>query len=317
MGSARSRFNIFLIIFLTLFIFASCEKRDTKTQGQAKKLTIVTSLFPIYDFTREIARDKVNINLLLPPGVEPHSFDPRPTDIAALHNADIFIYTNIYMEPWIDDILKGIGNQNLLIIDSSKGIKFLKEKNNHAHDKKHKHSSLDPHIWLDFTNAMVMVDNILEGLIKKDSHNADFYKNNVAQYKTRLVQLDEKFKKSLISCKKNIFVSGGHLSFSYLAEKYNIRYISVYESLSPDAEPTPKQLSKIIGIMKQNDLRHIFYEELITPRIAETIARETGGSLLMLHAAHNISRNEFISGETFISLMEKNLENLRTALQCQ
>ncbi len=309
--------SFFLIISLILFIIVSCEKKDSTTTTQAKKITIITSLFPIYDFTREITKDKANIALLMPPGTEPHGFDPRPSDIAALHNADIFIYTNVHMEPWVGDILKSIRNEKLLIIDSSKGVKFLSEKGNHVHDKKHKHGAFDPHIWLDFSNAMLMIDNILEGLIEKDAPNADFYKKNAEQYKARLAALDEKFQKTLTSCKKNIFVSGGHLSFSYLAKRYNLVYFSVYESLSPDAEPTPKQLAKIIRIMQQNDLKYIFYEELIKPRIAETISKETGSNILMLHASHNISRDEFASGASFISLMEKNLENLRIALQCQ
>lgn len=317
MALIRSNFKIYLIIFLIFFIFVSCEKRDTKTQGQTKKISIVTSLFPLYDFAREIAKDRANIIMLLPPGMEPHSFDPRPSDIAALHNADVFVYTNIYMEPWVEDILKGISNQNLLNIDSSTGINFLKEQDHRSHDTKHKHGSLDPHIWLDFSNARIMIDNISEGLIKKDPNNADFYRNNAEQYKTRLAALDDKFKKSLTFCKKDIFISGGHLSFAYLAKRYNLRYISAYDSLSPEAEPKPKSLARIIATIKQHGLRHIFYEELITPRIAETISKETDVSLLMLHAAHNISKNEFTSGATFTSLMEKNLQNLMVALQCQ
>ncbi len=317
MATTRPRFNIYIIIFLIFFIFTSCEKRDAKTQERTKKISIVTSLFPLYDFAREIAKDRANIIMLLPPGMETHSFDPRPSDISALHNADVFIYTNIYMEPWVENILKGISNQNLLIIDSSIGVNFLKAEDHHAHKKKHKHGLLDPHIWLDFSNARIMIDNISEGLIKKDPNNADFYRNNAERYKTRLVEIDDKFKKSLTNCKKDIFISGGHLSFAYLAKRYNLRYISAYDSLSPETEPKPKSLTKIIATIKQQELGHIFYEELITPRIAETISKETGVSLLMLNAAHNISKDEFASGATFTSLMEKNLQNLMVALQCQ
>lgn len=311
------KLHIFLIVFLVLFVLVSCEKKDIKSHGQTKKITIITTLFPVYDFTREVVKDKANLTMLLQPGIEPHSFNPRPSDIAELHKADIFIYTNIYMEPWVNDILKGISNPNLIVVDSSKGVNFLKESGSHSHDKDHKHNSLDPHIWLDFSNAIIMVDNILDALVRKDPDNAHFYRSNAEQYKSRLVQLDQKFKESLSQCKKNIFISGGHLSFSYFAKRYNLRYLSAYESLSPDAEPTPKQLKRIITIMKQHGLNYIFYEELITPRIAEAISKETGAKLLMLHSAHNISKNEFALGETFLSIMEKNLLNLKEALQCQ
>ncbi len=311
-----ARINIFVLMLLLLLGITACEKKDVKERGEAKKLTIVTSLFPVYDFAREIAKDKAAITMLLPPGIEPHSFDPKPADIVTLNKADIFIYTNKYMEPWTDDILRGVSNQDLITIDSSKGIKLTTGSDGHTHDKKHKHGKYDPHIWLDFSNALIMIDNILDGMIKKDPQNADFYQNNAVNYKKRISELDEKFKKSLAACEKKIFVSGGHFSFDYLARRYGLRYISAFESFSPDAEPSPAQLAKIIRIIKQHGLRHIFYEELITPRIAKTILGETGGELLLLHAAHNISKNELASGETFISLMGKNLANLTKGLQC-
>lgn len=316
MNSFKLFLKFLLIVLITLLII-SCEKKDTKTVLQAKKITVVTTLFPLYDFTRQIVKDKANVILLLPPGIEPHSFNPKPTDIATLHNADIFIYTNIYMEPWVGDILKSISNSNLLPIDSSKGIKFLSEQVRHDHPMKHRHDAVDPHIWLDISNAMIMLDNILQGIVEKDSQSGDFYRNNAQQYKSKMAELDDKFQKTIATCKKNIFASGGHLSFSYFAKRYNLQYLSVYESLSPDAEPTPKQLAKVIKTIKRNNLQHIFYEELITPKIAQIISQETGANLLMLHAAHNISKDEFQSGVTFISLMERNLENLRIALQCQ
>mgnify|MGYP001034623774 CR=1 FL=1 len=304
----------FLLVGLMLILLTSCEKKETKLQ-QPKKLSIITTLFPTYDFTREIVKDKANVSLLLPPGVEPHSFNPKPSDITEIHKADVFIITNIYMEPWATEILKGVTNPNLIVVDSSKGIKFLKETHHHSHGKEHKHEAFDPHIWLDFSNALIMIDNILEELIKKDPANAEFYKNNAENYKLKLIQLDEQFKNSLSNCKKNIFISGGHLSFSYFANRYNLKYLSAY-GVNPEAEPTPRELKKIINLIKKHNLKYIFYEELITPRIAETISKETGVQLLMLHSAHNISKDDFATGQTFLAIMEKNLMNLKKALEC-
>lgn len=317
MGSISTKIKVIFLIFFTLISFSACEKKDSGIKGEAKKLVIVTTLFPLYDFTKEIAKDKVSITMLLPPGIEPHSFEPKPADIVSLNEADIFVYTNKYMEPWVADILKGLSNQKLLIIDSSKGIKFISQRHEHSHDKKHTHGHFDPHIWLDFSNAIIMIDNILQGLIQKDPANGVFYIQNAEDYKKRIIELDDKYKKSLTQCEKRIFVSGGHFSFGYLASRYGLKYISAFEAFSPDVEPSPRQVTKIIKTMRQHGLKHIFYEELITPRIAETITGETGGSLLMLHAAHNISKDEFTKGVTFISLMEKNLVNLLTGLQCQ
>ncbi len=306
---------IYFILSLLLFFIASCERKDIKITETSHKITVITTLFPLYDFTKEIAKERANVILLLPPGIEPHSFNPRPSDIATIKKADIFIFTNIYMEPWAKDILKDSFDKQLLIIDSSKGIELIKGGNHHHKD--HREPIFDPHIWLDLSKALRMIDNILEGLITKDPLNTEHYINNANQYKAKLMELDERFKKTLSTCKKNTFISGGHLSFSYLAKRYNLNYLAAYESLSPDAEPTPSQMLKIIGAMKKHGLNHIFTEELIEPRMAQMIAEETKAQILTLNAGHNISKDLFEKGVTFISLMEKNLQNLKIALQCQ
>ncbi len=291
----------------------SCSKRE-KPPTEAHKLTIVTSLFPLYDFVKNIGREKVEVNLLMPPGVEPHSFEPKPADIANLNKADIFIYTNKYMEPWAANIIKGMDSSHTLIIDSSKGIKFIEESEEDSDS--HGHEGMDPHIWLDLGNAIKMVDNISEGLIQRDPANKDFYRKNAAEYKAELETLDKKFQTGLSSCKKKTFINGGHFAFGYLARRYGLTYMSAY-GFSPDAEPTPGQLIKISKLLEQQGLKYIFYEELITPRVADTLARETGAQLLFLHGAHNISKEEFEKGTSFVKIMEQNLANLETGLECR
>jgi zinc transport system substrate-binding protein len=175
---------------------------------------------------------------------------------------------------------------------------------------------VDPHFWLDFANAGKMIDSILEGLVKKDPNNKDLYRVNAEQYKTKLNDLDRKFKETLSRCKKKIFVHAGHFAFGYLARRYGLTYVAAY-GFSADAEPSPKKLIELTKTLKKHGLNHIYYEELITPRVAETISKETGAALLMLHGAHNLAREEFERGVTFISLMEGDLKNLEIGLQCQ
>ncbi|MEW6116521.1 MAG: zinc ABC transporter substrate-binding protein [Nitrospirota bacterium] len=308
--------RILLVLLLIAGLVAvSCQQKPEGTRGtEEKRLNAVASLFPLYDFARNIARDRAEITLLLPPGVEPHSFEPKPGDIVRLSKTDMLIYTNEYMEPWIDDILKGVANKDLLVIDSSKGISLIEETEEKGRSDEHERG--DPHVWLDFSNAIIMVDNILEGFVKKDPVNTEFYRNNAAAYKAQLKALDEKFEKTLSGCKKKIFINGGHFTFGYLARRYHLKYFSAY-GFSPNAEPSPRELAALSAQLKRHGLKHIFYEELITPRVARTIAGETGASLLMLHGAHNISREEFERGTTFLDLMEKNLENLKVGLQCR
>jgi zinc transport system substrate-binding protein len=312
----------FVVICVAAIIGASCQKEQDRI-SQPKKLSAVATLFPLYDFAREIVGDKATVTLLLPPGVEAHSFEPKPGDMITINNADIFLYTGIYMEPWVEKILRATDNKNLIVIDTSKGVTHLKataghEEGDHKQNmqRRNEHGAYDPHIWLDFENAQKMVDSILEGLTRQDPANNDFYATNAAAYKTKLQALDEKFRNTLSGCKRNTFVHGGHFAFNYLASRYNLRYISAYGG-SPNAEPTP---GKIIGLKKfilQHAIKYIYYEELITPRIADILNRETGAHLLKLNGAHNIGKDDLKQGKTFIGLMEENLTNLKVGLECQ
>ncbi|MCG6537167.1 MAG: metal ABC transporter substrate-binding protein [Syntrophales bacterium LBB04] len=317
---------LLIIAFATILAVCtlSCSKKAENVLDQ-NRLTVVASLFPLYDFAKYIGGERADVLLLLPPGVEPHSFEPTPDDIIRLGKANIFIYTNDNMEPWINDILKGINNPGLVIVNSSKYIKMFKEEEDDhrgsgkEHGKEgeaHEHGGMDPHVWLDFTNAGQMIDAICEGFAKKDPMHREFYRRNAESYKAKLLALDKKFSESLAECKKRVFLSGGHYSFGYLARRYNLRYMSAY-GFSPDAEPNPKDLIALSKELKRNGLHYIFYEELISPRVAGTIAGETGAKLLPLNGAHNVSRDELNRNVTFLSLMEQNLENLKAGLECR
>lgn len=311
-GNLKKIGLIYILILCIFLITFSC--KDSR-QSEPKKTKVITTLFPLYDFTRNIGGQYVDVFLLLPPGVEPHTFEPRPEDIVRINSADIFIFTGKYMEPWVDKILKGIDNKKILVIDSSEGIKPIElVEDSHTHNHIHK---VDPHIWLDFENAQTMVDNILRALIIVDPENEKYYQHNADNYKSALLRLDSEFKEGLALCKTRYFIHGGHFAFGYMAKRYRLNYISAYEGLSPDAEPSARHLATLIKIIKKYNAKYIFYEELISPKIAEMISKETGAGLLRLHAAHNLTKDEFDRGITFIELMKQNLLNLKTGLQCQ
>ena len=309
-----------LLVSLLIVTGMSCGKDAKSPEAGEHKLKVVASLYPLYDFVRNVGKDKVDVELLLPPGVEPHSFEPNPADILHLNHADIFVYTNKYMEPWVEDLIRGMDSGKILILDSSRGVLFTEERDDgeagHHSKEKRGHVGMDPHIWLDLGNAMMMVDTVRDGLIQKDPANQDYYQKNATQYKTVLQVLDMKFRQGLSSCKQRVFINGGHFAFEYLARRYGLVYVSAY-GFSPDAEPTPGQLVKISRMVRKQGLKYLFYEELLTPRVAEMLARETGVQLLFLHGAHNISKEEFARGVSFVELMEKNLGNLETGLQCR
>jgi zinc transport system substrate-binding protein len=291
--------------------------RGGGSPADSSRLKVITTLFPLYDFARNVAGDKARVTLLLPPGMEPHSFEPKPGDMLKVMSADLLVYSGKSMEPWVEGILKGVENKNLLIVDSSTGINLVEQREaTDKDDHGHGHGKADPHVWLDLSKAEKMVDNILEGLVTKDPTNREYYKGNAEAYKVRKREMDEKYRTTLLTCKNRMFVHGGHFAFGYLANRYNLHYISAYRG-SPDAEPTPKRLIELKNVLKRFNLHYVFYEELITPRVAEIISRETGAALLKLHGAHNVTREELEKGITFLSIMENNLNNLMVGLECQ
>lgn len=238
--SIRRQKGVFFLslILIAAFAFTSCQKKEQQV-ATAQKIHVITTLFPLYDFAKNIGQDKVDVVLLLPPGVEPHGFEPKPDDIVRINKADLFIYTGPFMEPWAADILKGLDNKNLVVVDSSKDISFMEEKgerphehkkeHGHSHEKKHQHDDeMDPHIWLDLANAQKMVEHILEGLVKKDPTHKELYSKNAEQYKSKLNDLDQKFKEALSRCKTKVFVHAGHFAFGYLAKRYGLQYVSAY-----------------------------------------------------------------------------------------
>lgn len=297
----------------------SCVQRDETKPG--KRLAVVTTLFPLYDFAKRVAGERADVSLLLPPGAEPHGFEPRPADILRLNRADVFLYTSPAMEPWAADILKGLQNPGLEVVDTSRGLAASEGRGDKdpRHDHRDGHgrpAAADPHIWLDFSNAVRMVEAVRDGFVKKDPAGRDVYERNAAAAIEELKTLDERFRAGLQDCEKKLLVNGGHFAFDYMAKRYGFRYVSVY-GVSPDAEPTAAELARITRLIRQNGLRHLFHEELVSPKLAETLSRESGVSLLKLHPAGNLTREQLDRGETFRTLMEQNLESLRAGMRCR
>jgi zinc transport system substrate-binding protein len=317
----RQMFFRLSVLFILCFLVLSCQGKDT--DSASGRLAVVTTLFPLYDFAKNIAGGRADVTLLLPPGIEPHGFEPRPADIVKLNAADLFIYTSPDMEPWAQVLIKGLQSGKLEVIQAGRGI--LPEGNPSVKAHRHEHrdqavsggpEAVDPHVWLDFVNAVKMVETIRDGFIRKDPAGRKIYEKNAADYTERLLALDEQYRKGLQSCEKRILVNGGHFAFAYMAKRYGFRYVSVY-GISPDSEPTAATLAGITKILREYGLRYLFDEELINPKVAQMLSKEAGVALLKLQPANNLTKEQFDRKETFLSLMEENLKNLRTGMQCR
>lgn len=309
---------------MCLLMLSACNSNSAGVPAQAGKLRVVTSLFPLYDFARSIAGRNAEVTLLMPPGVEPHSFEPKPDDIVRISKAGLFVYTNPVMEPWAATILRGIDRKGLRVVNAGTGITYQaaapreeRDDHDHHHDHDALHAGgLDPHIWLDFGNDQLIIDNILAGFVAADPANAGSYSANAAVLKQQLQDLDTRYREGLKSCATREFLHGGHYTFGYLARRYGLRYRSL-SGVSSESEPSATRMTDMIRHIKQSGVRYLFAEELLSPRLTETLAGEAGVEVVKLHGAHNLSRDDFQRGVTFIQLMDANLANLKKGLVCR
>ena len=311
------RRSIIFGLAIVSVLAVSCRPGSPRPE-RSEKIKVVATIFPLYDFARNVGRERVEVSLLLPPGVEPHAFEPRPSQVQKIAEAELFIYTGKFMEPWALDVLQGVKRPGLIVVEAGQGIGLMKggEEKDGEDQHGHHHPGADPHIWLDFANAVTMVENITRGLIQADPVHRDFYGQNAREYENKLRALDARFKTGLSRCAHREFIHGGHYAFGYLARRYHLEYLSA-QGFMPDSEPSPRQLIELARQIRGHNLRYVYYEELIEPRVADILSRETGATLLLLHGAHNVSRDEIGRGVTFLELMENNLRNLKMGLECK
>lgn len=305
--------GLLLIVIIGLIVAVNVSQKSlNKLPNKSAKIKIITTLFPLYDFAKNIGGDKVEVSLLLPPGVEAHAYEPKPSDIARISEADIFIYTGKFMEPWVDDIIKSLDNKKLVVVDSSIGVRMITEAIQNPANLK---PSYDPHVWLDFNNDQIIIKNIGQALANYDSANKGYYLKNILDYQNKLIALDTKYSTSLFNCKSKEIIYGGHYAFGYLANRYNLKY-NAAQGFSPNSEPSAQDIINLIKQIKKDNVQYIFYEELSSPKIAETLASETSAKMLLLNAAHNLTKEDFLNNISFITIMEENLVNLEKGLNC-
>lgn len=330
--------GLVFVLMSFVILLVGCDT-DSKMGSVSDKLQIVTTLFPQYDFARVIGGDKVDVTLLLPAGMESHSYEPTPADIIKINKADLFIYTGELMEQWAHSIIESVDSNEVYVLDVSKNVPLLApnstvednhdhededhdhEDENHNHDAEveagHNHSegdghnhTYDPHIWTSPKNAMIMVNNILEALCEVDPENADYYKDNANTYLAELEELDHELEDVVANAKRDTIYHGGRFAMQYLTNQYGIHYVS-----APfEAEPSAALVAQMIKEIKEQNIPVIYYEELVDPKISQMISDETGAKMLLLHSCHNVSKEDFNNGVTYLSLMKQNVENLKVGL---
>jgi zinc transport system substrate-binding protein len=314
--------GIFVLVLGLLFGLGVCIGES----GQKPKIKITTSVFPLKEFAQAVCGDRGEVTLLLPPGAEIHTWRPRPSDIIKMAKADVFIHIGEDLEPWLDDVLKGVGNPDLRILrgsDSVLSVEQLEHKeesvHKHPHEAEadeHTHGTMDPHIWLDFTIDQRIIDSIVELVSQIDPENAVLFKRNGLAYKNKLEECDRRYREELGRCKKRTFVLGGHAAFGYLARRYQLHQISLY-GISPDSRPTPKQLVHVVELAKEHQIDVVYFEVYVSDELAKVIAEEIGAKTLMLNPAANLTVEQTKAKTTFLEIMNQNLASLKKGLSCE
>lgn len=304
----------FIIIISSLF---SCIKKES-----SDKISISASVYPLYEFAKAVGGEKVEVSMILPPGTDIHSYEPKPMDLVRINSSDIFIYISEYLEPWAEKIINSTGNSDISIINASEGIPLTesghsREESENPDTDDHNDLSKDPHIWLDFEICQTIVDKILNELIKIDPTNSEYYSYSAGLYKEKLIELDKNYIDVIKRCQSKTIITGGHFAFGRLTKRYGLNHISPYRGFTTDAEPSPQVIASMIDMIKRDKIEYIFFEELLRPKVAEAISSETGVKLELLHGAHNISKKEFQDQTSFISIMGENLEKLKKGLKYQ
>ena len=295
-----------IILFCVCFL-AGCTV-PAKAPQEKEKLSIVTTLFPQYDFAREIAGDLAEVKLLLPPGAESHSYEPTPADMIAICEADLFVYTGDQMEAWVPGVLSGL-ETSPKVLNISEGIplKGGATHGEHVHDA-------DPHVFTSPRLAAVMAQNLENALIEMDEKNQEIYKQRGSAYRAKLSELDEALEEAVQNAKRKKLIFGGRFAFLYLTEDYGLAHVSPYDSCAAESEPAAAELAAIIDTVREEAIPVVYHEELSDPKAARLIAEETGAKLLLLHSCHNLSKDELARGETYLSLMQRNVSHIEEGL---
>ena len=300
---------ILMSILAIVCIMTGCTGSTAKKNNG--KLKVMASFYTMYDFAKKIGGDKVEVINMVPAGTEPHDWEPSTKDLIEMEKSDVFIYNGAGMEQWVDDVLESLDTEELTTVEASKGIKLLKDSDAHEHD--HEHSSEnDPHVWLDPQNAKYEMNKIKKALIKADPKNKDYYESNYQKEAKKCDELDQLYQEELAKVSRRELVVA-HEAFGYLCKAYNLTQMGI-EGLSADDEPDPKQMSEVINFAKKHKVKTIFFEELVSPKVAKTIAKETGASAKMLNPLEGLSNKKIKAGEDYFSVMRQNLSAIKEAL---
>lgn len=309
----KKLFSLILVFVITIssaVLYSGCNAGSTDFSQNSDKLKIVATIFPYYDFARSIAGDRAEIKMLLSPGNEPHSYDPSPSDIVAIENCDIFIYNGGESDEWVEGVLESLQNKNIKILCMMDYVTpELEQEADHSVGEEY-----DEHIWTSQRNAQILVKTIADQMIELDNENADYYSENEINYINQLYDLDKKITQIVANAKCKTVVFGDRFPFLYFVNDYGLDYQCAFPGCSSETEPSIATVTHLIDYVRDNNIPVVFYLEFSNGKTARLIAEDTNAKTLKFSSCHNVTKDEFENGVTYISLMEQNAKSLEEAL---
>jgi zinc transport system substrate-binding protein len=293
-----------------VLVLAACNQSPPSSASPL----IVTTIYPLYELTRQVAGPSAQVVSLVPTGAEPHDWEPSPQDLARIRAARVFIYHGAGLDPWVSRLLADQASSRTLIVRATEGIPLLSSTQS-SESRGPGRPMPDPHVWLDPVLAQSMVETIRAALVKADPDHAATYTDNANRFRSELQALHEGFEAGLAHCARREVVTS-HAAFGYLAKRYGLTLVPVM-GLAPESEPSPAQLASIVRFARDRKVQYIFVETLVSPGLAETLAREIGARTLVLNPIEGLTKEEQAAGRGYVALMEENLKALRLALDCR
>ena len=305
--------SLLLVSVIVVLSFSACTTTESTDNG---KLNIVATIFPQYDFARQIVGDKANLRMLLAPAGESHTYEPSPQDIIAIEEADVFLYIGGESEEWVNGILNSVDTQKTKIVRLMDSVHTFEEETVEGmeHDEEENEKEIDEHIWTSPQNAIAMVKAISEAVCEADKENAEIYRSHTEQYIGQLQTLDKNFKDVVDGAKRQELVFGDRFPLRYFTEEYHLTYYAAFPGCSAETEPSASTIAFLTDKVKKDNIPIVLKIELSNGTVAQTIAKETNTKVMTFYSCHNLSKEQFDKGETYLSMMTQNVSTLQKAL---
>lgn len=307
-----------LVLLLTTLCSCSEKRSENDSSADGSKISVVSTIFASYDFTRQIGGDNIELTMLLKPGMESHDYDPTPKDIINIRNADLFIYVGGESDEWVNDILESNEQKPKKVISLMSCVDNVQEETVEGMETEEENSDgkaeYDEHVWTSPKNAVIITKKISEALKELDKENAPKFEKNTVDYCTRLSSLDNEFKNVVANAKRKTLIFGDRFPFRYFVDEYELKYYAAFPGCASESEPSASTVSFLIEKVREEKIPVVFTIEFSSGKVADVICESTDAKKRMFHSCHNITQEEFNDGVTYIELMNENLKNLKEAL---